>query len=121
MHRLAAALFLLCFAWSQAFAAQCPVFPAGGAAHHDVASAHAGHGAPAEHPHSGGEHRHDGPAPHHADGICPMAAACGVAAAPSAATGADLPHLPPAAAFFAPSDPHATPYLGSDPPPPRRG
>jgi|GEM_PF-2610522 len=116
MRSIAAVLFLLCLAWSQAFAAECPVFPGAGgdaAAHHQVPAGH-GHGGHGTHAPPSGDHGRHSP-----DAACPMATACGIVAAPTQEGAPSLPDLPKTTSFVAPSGSHASPDLGFDPPPPR--
>ncbi len=116
MRRALLSLFLLCFAWSQAFAAECPVLAhEGGAEHAPAASAHAGHG-DGGHP---GEHTHPRSGPRHADGLCAMSAACGIAAPPAAAGPVAKPPVEARDAHPFPAEQYASPHLGTDPPPPR--
>jgi hypothetical protein len=125
MTRAFAALLLLCFAWSQAFAADCPLAaPAG-----TDAAAHAGHAGHAGMTHGGHAHAsttstrtehapRQAPAQHHRAG-CVLAMACGAPALPHhVSESADL-RQPTAGATWPARTAYLSPVLGSDPPPPR--
>jgi hypothetical protein len=123
MTRTLAALLLACFAFAQAFAADCPLAaPAAGAQAHAFASADV-HGsmrmdahasADAHHAHG----PHDAPEHHHA-AECVLAMSCGVAALPHSAVESTVPQQPAADAPWPATSAYLSPALGSDPPPPR--
>jgi hypothetical protein len=124
MPRTLSLLLLLCWAWSQAFAAGCPMAPPAQPA--GPARAHAAH---ATHPHHASaderSHRthlpgdHGAPA-HHASGGCALATACGAYAVdrPSVSI-AHAPLTVPAAVWPVDSA-YLAPVPSTDPPPPRR-
>lgn len=114
MRRVLSLLFLLCFTWTQAFAADCPLEGSAPDAH-----AAAAHGAHAEHGHHAPASAPDAPAQHHTGGACPMVSACGVAALPTAAVSGPAVHVPAATPVFAPPKRYASPALAAEPPPPR--
>jgi hypothetical protein len=110
MSRTLAALLLVAFAWSQAFAADCPLAaPAAGA------EAHAHAEMPAHH--AGGS-RH-APAEHHRAAECVLAMACGAAALPLSGEQSAVLPLPSAGIAWPATSAYLSPVLGSDPPPPR--
>jgi hypothetical protein len=124
MRTLTTLLLLVCFAWSQAAAANCSQAdgPAGeqaadvqaGASH-----AHHGHHAPAPVPSNDDGERHP-PAPaHHASGGCGVLMSCGAAATPPAAAGIAAHFADAAHGARADRDRYAAPTLSTEPPPPR--
>jgi hypothetical protein len=114
MRRIVSILFFLCFAWSQAAAADCPM--AGG---HADGVEHAGHAK------RGGAHAHHAPAPEHDHAPAQHAAPCGVvmpcgtAALPSPSIAAHAQLLVRARAPRAEADAYLSPIHTADPPPPR--
>jgi hypothetical protein len=122
MPRVLATLLLLCFAWSQAFAADCPLASLAGAAAAPAHTLHAEHAHALEAMH--GMVGHTSPPrssqpEHHRTSQCVLAMACGMAALPthvgdSAGVRLSTRTVPwPAGAAY------LSPVLGSDPPPPR--
>jgi hypothetical protein len=120
MRTFTSLLLLVCFAWSQAAAADCrQASPPGGQA--DVqASAHQHHhGHPAPAPAGDDDARHPQSPAHHAGTGCGLLMSCGAAASPP-------PIVPLSAAFAdaghgiaADRGAYASPTLSTDPPPPR--
>jgi hypothetical protein len=122
MMRTLTTLLLVCFAWSQAAAANCSRadVPAGEQADVQAGASHAHHGhhAPAPAPSNDDGERHP-PAPaHHASG-CGVLMSCGAAATPPAAAGIAAHFADAAHGARADRDRYASPTLSTEPPPPR--
>jgi hypothetical protein len=119
MRTLTALLLLVCFAWSQAAAAECrQATPSGGPADVQASAPGHHHGHPAPAPAGDDTHHPQAPA-HHAATGCGMVSACGTAASPP-------PIIAPSAAFADAGHgvamergAYASPTLSTDPPPPR--
>ncbi|MDB4948881.1 MAG: hypothetical protein JWM27_1530 [Gemmatimonadetes bacterium] len=117
MPRLLSALLLLAFAWSQAYAGECPLAASARAAtvpahaHHASASAgHPSHGrhAPAHHPDA-----------HHSGPECGAVMACGIPALPNRVASIPVPRPTHADAPRPAGAAYRSPVLSTDPPPPR--
>ncbi|HEX6037831.1 hypothetical protein [Longimicrobium sp.] len=119
MRTLTTLLLLVCFAWSQAAAAECHLAARPGGAsdvHADAHAHHHGHTAPV--PAGDDNPHHHGPAQHASTG-CGMLTSCGAATAPPVLA-------QPAAAFAqaahgpgADRGAYTSPSLSTEPPPPR--
>lgn len=122
MRMLTTLLLLVCFAWSQAAAADCPMAPGPRGQDEGVAldaSHHHGHHAPAPAPAGDDAERHPhGPAPHAATG-CGLLMSCGATAAPPAHAHLSAHLLDAADGVSAERGRYASPTLSTDPPPPR--
>jgi hypothetical protein len=125
MPRLLSALLLLAFAWSQAYAGECPLAArtraqaSAVAAHAHPAPASAGHRAHAAHASHRGHAPAHQPDAHHSGAECGAVMACGIPALPHRV--ASIPALRPTHAD-APRPAGAayrSPVLSADPPPPR--
>jgi hypothetical protein len=121
MRTLTTLLLLVCFAWSQAAAADCrqPSGPGGQADVQESAHPHHHSGHPAPAPAGDDDARHPQAPAHHASTGCGVLVSCGAAASPPAI-------VPPTAAFAdaghgigADRGAYASPTLSTDPPPPR--
>lgn len=119
MRTLTTLLLLVCFAWSQAAAADCRQAPGPGGASDVRADAHAHHhGQHAPAPAGSDDPHPHGPA-HHAPSGCGMLAQCGTAAAPPLASQPTAAFAQAAHGVSVDRHAYASPTLSTDPPPPR--
>lgn len=123
MRTLTTLLLLVCLAWTQAMAADCPMGSApAGQAEHVAASAsiHHGHHAPAPAPAERQDDQRHPPSPvQHLGGGCSLATACGATAAPPPASALAAFDAPAHDGLSAGRASYASPTLSADPPPPR--
>jgi hypothetical protein len=123
MRSLISLLLLACFAWTQAWVADCPMAPApSGQAEHAAAfaSPHHGHHVPAPAPSGPRDDERHPPSPaQHLAGGCGVLMSCGAAAAAPLASSLPALDAPRADGLAAGRDAYASPTLSTDPPPPR--
>ena len=124
MTRTLAALLLVCLAFAQAFAADCPLAAPAAGAQALTASTDEHHADASMQMHAHASAHHAGtprsaPPEHHHAAECVLAMSCGVAALPRRTVESAVLGQPTLDVAWPATLAYLSPVLGSDPPPPR--